>query len=289
MPEHDDPSSPDAFLKFMARHLVGLTGFYKSYDRDGKAFAEGAFALSGFVVEIAGIFFWVTAGHCLEELLDTPLREGSLRLFHTGFADYFGSKAQHFEPIPYTYEPGSAFYLQQPELGLDFGLLPLSSLTCRALIANGIKAVGRENWVHQHRIQFEHYKMLGFPAHRIEYSRMGPQLTAGIGAQMIQIDRLDPTEVPAERGEYFAGRIPDHVQIASIEGMSGGPIFGFRKNESGRWTYHIVALQSAWREQSRLIFGCSLPTFAEGAYQVVQACLEKVGSDSNPTRGRSGD
>jgi hypothetical protein len=45
--------------------------------------------------------------------------------------------------------------------------------------------------------------------------------------------------------------------------MSGGPIFGFFKGADGRWQYWIVALQSRWNEERRIIFACPVPVIAE--------------------------
>jgi hypothetical protein len=52
--------------------------------------------------------------------------------------------------------------------------------------------------------------------------------------------------------------------------MSGGPIFGFRRNEDGRLSYHVVALQSWWDEDKRIVFGCSVPFFAERVYELME-------------------
>ena len=41
--------------------------------------------------------------------------------------------------------------------------------------------------------------------------------------------------------------------------MSGGPIFGFRLKPFAYW---IVAIQSAWLPESRVVFGCPVPALA---------------------------
>ena len=42
--------------------------------------------------------------------------------------------------------------------------------------------------------------------------------------------------------------------------MSGGPIFGIRLKPV--MTYWIVALQSSWNAEKRIVYGCELPVLA---------------------------
>ena len=50
--------------------------------------------------------------------------------------------------------------------------------------------------------------------------------------------------------------------LNSIVGMSGGPIFGFRRYPNGEQRYWVVALQSWWDPETRTIYGCPVPIFA---------------------------
>jgi hypothetical protein len=58
--------------------------------------------------------------------------------------------------------------------------------------------------------------------------------------------------------------------------MSGGPIFAFYKDEKGDRRCDIVAVQSSWFEDSRIIFGCPLSSFAEVLHQAVEAAKAKL-------------
>ena len=58
--------------------------------------------------------------------------------------------------------------------------------------------------------------------------------------------------------------------------MSGGPIYGFRRNDKGRLTYHVVALQSRWWDKRRIVFGCSVPLFAEEVYRQLGALIDEI-------------
>lgn len=125
---------------------------------------------------------------------------------------------------------------------------------------------------------FSLYKILGFPSHLVQYSvTSSGELVGGFQPVMFNIDRLSPSDVedvPADI--WFVGCIPPEVTIKDIKGMSGGPIYGFRKSENGQWFYHVVALQSWWRKESRTVFGCSVPIFAEAVRAVLMGESEDV-------------
>ena len=254
----------------MSRHLVALVAEYESFDDKGDSFHHGLIVYSGFVLSLHDHWFWVTAGHCIEnhddhDGLDDLITAGRIKLHRVGFADYFGLNAPHRHTIPYSYEPRCAFRAFRKDLGLDFALIPLPVLIRTAFQKNKIIAVSRKNWIHQSEVAFSLYKILGFPSHLVQYSvTSSGELVGGFQPVMFNIDRLSPSDVedvPADI--WFVGCIPPEVTIKDIKGMSGGPIYGFRKSENGQWFYHVVALQSWWRKESRTVFGCSVPIFAE--------------------------
>jgi hypothetical protein len=66
---------------------------------------------------------------------------------------------------------------------------------------------------------------------------------------------IKPTKFP-----QFIGRINAEISF-SIEGMSGGPIFGLTEKSDGTDEYTVVALQSRWIQDRRIILGCPLRVF----------------------------
>jgi hypothetical protein len=258
------------FERFMSRHLVALTGQYISFNPDGSELHRGVVAFSGFVIEFFDKWFWVTAGHCLKDL-EKEIEAGHLKVWNYSFADHFGLNAPHREVVPITYDAECRFFIDQPSQALDFGLIQLSDLHRKAMEKNGIVAVTRENWKNQPALDFEHYTMLGFPSHlKQEIHHSDGHVDGFIEPVMIPLDRLRPEEMDeVPEAAWFIGKIPDEVKIPSIVGMSGGPIYGFRKQPDGQWTYHIVALQSWWYEDKRIAFGCSLPLFAEMLHESI--------------------
>jgi hypothetical protein len=58
----------------------------------------------------------------------------------------------------------------------------------------------------------------------------------------------------------FIGQLDPALDLKSVKGMSGGPIFGFCREPQLR--YWVVALQSSWNAEKRIVYGCSLPVLA---------------------------
>lgn len=56
-------------------------------------------------------------------------------------------------------------------------------------------------------------------------------------------------------GDWFIGKV--NIPF-SLEGMSGGPIYGFEKNKDGKWEYRLVALQSRWFATPQVLYGCPI-------------------------------
>ncbi|MGA2030995.1 MAG: hypothetical protein ABSG68_01960 [Thermoguttaceae bacterium] len=86
---------------------------------------------------------------------------------------------------------------------------------------------------------------------------------------MVRIDKigLDDLGEPPSDAEaaptdaWFIGQIPAECTIRVVKGMSGGPIYGFRRNDKGRLTYHVVALQSQIKGLRRFSLAGAFRTF----------------------------
>lgn len=257
--------SDNAFVSMLCRHLVGLVVEYQSKDDSGAPVHSRA-VISGFVLELHSRWFWVTAGHTLKDYLDKPINDGTLRIIDSGFADYWVTDAEHRHLYPFRYEPGCAFYIEAAEDSLDFGLIPLDGLMRQAFAKNGVIPISRNNWISQHQLEFSVYKMLGFPAHENRVRTIGGVTANYALTALLDLERITNEEAgPSAGDEWFSARLHPGAKLPSIEGMSGGPIYGFRKVDD-RWSYHVVALQSRWWPERRIIFGCSLPRFAEAVY-----------------------
>lgn len=250
----------DPLLKLIARHFVALAVEYESLNDDGSVFHQSHALLSGFVIDLDGEWFWVTAGHCFKTEIHRLLNEGEIRITDGGgFLDHFGMDAKHTIMLPYTYEEDAAFFVEDPEEGLDYAVIRLRPYYANAFAKNGVVAIDRQNWLHQYRLEFEHHCMVGIPAQHVEFKKSADGQTVGIAPRVyrLYVEKLNPSDIPnSSSDEWFCGRVHCPPKVTDLKGTSGGPIFGFRKTDAGQWSYHVVALQSRWRPDSDIIFGC---------------------------------
>ena len=279
-------------VAFMSRHFVALACDYETVKRDGSVERRGTSVYSGFLLELHGAMFWVTAGHCLKHELDAGVASGQLRITGGGFMDYFGHEAMFRHSIPYRYQPGNGYYFDQPEQGLDFALILLNDLQAKAFTANKLVPITRDNWVHQPHLTFDFYRMLGIPTERVfTTERSDGTLDTNVGQVMVALNRIGPDEVgdpppDMDKGPsdaWFIGRIDPECRIRDIAGMSGGPIYGFRRDKNQNLVYHVVALQSRWWRKSRTIFGCSMTVFAEEVHRQLGEFIAQCGNGCGRT------
>jgi hypothetical protein len=255
----DNPVVVSAF-RYFCRHLVCLGGVVQEYDKKGqKKEALTGFAFSAFVLVIRGEWFLLTAGHTLKGL-DARLQNGELKLIRsyllTGFGPDVTAHAGAKVPIDFDYEKANKDYIDQD--GLDFGLLDLGTYLRAHLEKNEIVPVMEENWKIPFDGEFDHYVILGLPQEYVDVGQITPTIT--------YIHKLDtlPDDAPEEskhtKWPRLIGKLPDHFSLKSLEGMSGGPIYGFRNNHPDR--YWITAIQSSWLPTSKITFGCPVPLLA---------------------------
>jgi hypothetical protein len=246
-------------LSFLCRHLVGLCVTYR-HTTEGEAQLPSRFATcSGTLLLVEGALYFLTAGHVLKSLRELRDCEDVV-IEGASLADVFGYRRVSDTPIPFDLKNAQLFFVDDEELGLDFGVVPIGPHHARLLAKNGMVALSEENWDKQHNVQFDGYVMLGFPAESVS-ERMSASSQVRIEATMFAVRGLEPG-CDLRKTEYprFVGQVSDGLPLKSLKGMSGGLIFGFRTEP--QLAYWIVAIQSSWNPQTRKVYGCRLPVLA---------------------------
>lgn len=248
-------------LQFFGRHLVAICVTYRlvsSSKEEALSFA----AYNGTLIDIAGSTCFVTAGHVLADLKD-KLADDRIEVIDVVLADTFAQGRVTDKPVPFDVRNEPFYIVDDDEQGLDFGAIPLRPYYTNLLAKNGTVALDEERWIHQHRVRFDGYAMLGLPQ---EFTSPAIDVSGNgaVSPTMFRVLRHETLPPGTRQTTYprFVGEIDDGLQISSVVGMSGGPIFGFRVEGEKRVRYWIVALQSAWLPSRRIIFGCPLPTLA---------------------------
>lgn len=247
-------------LQFFCRHLIGLCVTYR-YKNAPAGAADRFNAYSGTLIEIDNGVYFLTAGHILR-YLEAARRSDDVEIKTASLADTFGLNRICDLPIPFDLGSVPFFFVDDDDEGLDFGIIPLAPYYVRLLAKNGVIALGEKNWIHQATLEFDLYWMLGFPE-ELASKRVPASGDALVAPVMFPLRRLSapPPDRHPTRHPQFVGQLDPGLSLQSIKGMSGGPIFGF-KHDAGGLRYWIVALQSAWHPQRRIVYGCSLPILA---------------------------
>lgn len=224
--------------------------------------------LSGFVIAIGERWFLVTAGHVLDDI-DRAETNGQL-FTNWHVEDQFGIDAASEDPIPFDYHRAMKARIVDAALGLDYGCIGLGLMYQRLMEKNGIVPLSKETWASSLAEEFDHYFLLGIPAHLTETLDDAESVTVSRSVVLHQLDRL-PDNYPGFKATLplFHGRLADSVSpvdgtpLTDLRGASGGPIFGVRRDSEGAYRYKLVAIQSGWLPSERVVEACPIAPFAE--------------------------
>src|SRR5262249_32188711 len=209
--------------------------------------------------------------------LEDRLEAGEYRLTRCCLGAHFGSNPQADVSVPFDLAESGRLWVNDEEEGLDFALLMLDDEQRTALELRGIRPISEENWVRQDIAACEFFALLGLPTCLVGEGRgVVPhgQGTGGIvNPALVPVERVElpPDEMPPSTYPWFVGRVGAAQGLPDLDGMSGGPIFGFFMGEDGQWRYWIVALQSRWNAEKRIIFACPVQVIG----RIVEAELRR--------------
>lgn len=255
----------DELVSFFQRHVVPVF-FTLQNEQDTQNIV-----LTAFVLSVSDQWFLITAGHCIREI--------EILSDHYGYAitrcqliDSLGLGATHPEPIPFAYRDSHAVCLSDDH-AFDYGVMALSTYYKQLLKANKVQALNEKVWKHQ-PVDVDFYRLLGMPGELVKVNSESVE----IAPTLLTVEPIDHkpegfTEVDAP---LFYGRIILGEGMHSIKGMSGGPVFAFRKNEKGELRYWLIALQSRWLQKPRFIAAC--PTKLLGHF--FEKVVIRVGQES---------
>ena len=131
-------------------HFVALSGCYHQMDSSGDATGHArAFHYSGFILEVEGQWYWITAAHAFdheETGLDTLRQEGSIQIDECVLNDSFTPSEESWPPIAFSYWDYDRITCYDKAQGLDICAVRLSSNHRQLLEANGVLPLWEANW-----------------------------------------------------------------------------------------------------------------------------------------------
>lgn len=277
-------------MRFFGRHLVALCVTYRDKESADTSLRYTAYSCT--LLQIDEYYFLLTAGHILGDL-NQALKSDTIEVLQAVLRDNPNSGSVHDMPIPFDLKNALMAFIDED--GLDFGVIILHPYYVRLLDANGMVAISEENWARQHTVRFDAHFMLGFPE-ELTSTHVNTIDEGSITPTMFPVERLDepPGDLPPKPYSRFVGKLPANFSLASVVGMSGGPILGFNLTPPMR--YWVVALQSTWLRDRRLVFGCPLPLLAplltealRNAHTISDIQAEKLATQQRPDPAERGE
>lgn len=264
------------------KHLVPICAVF---DKEGK---NAVCVATSFVVSIENRWFLVTAGHVAEEITGY-LTDASFQLQRTFLYDSGGLKARYNDPIPFDLTPES-FIILGNESTVDYAVIHVEDYYRRLLEKNGIEPLNEQVWRSQPEDP-EFYKLLGIPKQLISVEwnndAQSTVLSLEITATLHPVTHSPVRPSGLEKTKYprWYGYITSDIDI---KGVSGGPIFAFKRNAQNELRYWLVGIQSTWHPSTKAIAACPAIILCKYIADIVKQC-EKLtqANQANPADAKS--
>lgn len=233
---------------------------------------ENALVFSGFLVDIAGAWVYVTAGHILRDIKRAIAGGSTFSTWRLG--DHTSRGKFRDIAIPFDFKLDDWLVIEDESMGIDYAAVSLHPMYCRLLEAGGATPIESHAWG-DHLTEHEQWALVGVPSETVEYDGK-TILTA-----RVLVAPLEPAEAPAGAGakaeNQFYARLKDDSTgiVEDIDGMSGGPIFAL-KLVDGQWRYHVIGVQSGWYPTAKIICACPFSSFGTAMKQAVDEALSEL-------------
>lgn len=251
--------------QLISRHVVTLTWTDRDVHAPDQTGSDRTFCLSASVISIEGRWFLLTAGHVLEAL-DQTLKEGTL--IYAGLYGNWGPATGDNGKITFNYEDTRRWWLRDDEAGFDYGLISLGDYYAAHLRAIHVQPLTEEYWLEVPKI-LARYVLVGFPSERVRVEQMpgtsnSVTTSVSMANALVRLEAVEdpPDELRTNNLRFYARLVApeqstdSEFSIRDIDGMSGGPVFGFGADPNGVIRYWIVGVQSGWHRPTRVIAAC---------------------------------
>jgi hypothetical protein len=229
---------------------------------------------SGFVVEILHEWFYLTAGHILEDV--RAAKRAGARFDAWRFGDQLAGNAFNGAAVPYEFDDDKWLAFDDRSAGIDYAAGHIPHFYRRQLEVGGVVAIDRSAWSN-HVTASDHWALVGVPSESVEYD--GKTV---ITARVILVP-LVPTAEPAAAGakaenQFYAKPAEDSgLYFQNPDGFSGAPVFSLT-HVGEQWLYNVIGVQSAWYESSGTLAVCPFTSFAQAIEDVLTEAMKSVGN-----------
>ncbi|WP_155634240.1 hypothetical protein [Burkholderia cepacia] len=264
MSELERTTVDEKFTYKLHRHLINLM----CYDSGDKARKTNGgrpvvYNFSAFVVELEGNWLAVTAGHVFDDLNKAIAAGGIISHWHI---DDSAVAEKEAPPLPIHLDLDSVFYLHDDVPGMDYATFLLDPLTVRALQAQGIVAITADLWEGNDFQNYPHWILVGTP-YIPELLHKGATyekyiMSIYLTQRQTPPDGIEQKEFPCLFADLDWGSVDGDNKPATIDGMSGGPIFALNVLNGDDYSYKLIGVQSS-RNNSNSVAFCAMPPFLQ--------------------------
>ena len=257
----------EEFRRAVTCSVVGLGYTAKKSDSSERTYQH----TSGFLLTIEDTWYFVTAGHVFT--YKEKLKHAGYSIGQWHFDDSAGwTEKERRIPPPFTFTNEDTFVYETDE-GHDYGAIRIKPFHRRELEANEKVALTEHQWESDTIPDLKAFCIVGVPGERVQPLDTSDQFIVNKGLAFLEVIPVQEENVPQKfrrKTSCFYGEIADEltdeasrITVESIKGMSGGPIFALLFTETGTLTATVIAIQSAWRPEERLVIGCPVKGFPE--------------------------
>jgi hypothetical protein len=224
---------------------------------------------SGFLIEILGEWFYVTAGHIIRDVraaMSTGSEFDVWRLDDQTAGNRFCGKA-----VPYAFDPDAWLVLQDDGLGFDYAAAHIHPFYRRQLEAGGAMPIKKEIWA-DHVAAADYWVLVGIPSESVAYDG---ETVIRARVVMMPLRAAETPELAAgkEANQFYATPMGNSgTAFKDADGLSGGPVFALKK-VTGTWCYGVIGVQSAWYRSSRTLAICPVSSFGLALEPVIAEAL----------------
>ncbi len=281
-----DENLDQAILRWHGRFAVAV--IWEDSTEDEADVSDG-FAFSAFIMSVHGMWYLVTAGHVIDDI-NTRCRQGR-RFRRAQLADMWSADAISRLAIPFpdlvTTPQG---HIHDEDRGWDYAWFYLSDYYRRLLEANGIVPISEIAWKNLPN-DLEGFSAYGFPANCVHkvLDKNGKYSAIRLRPAFMYYQKvIDPPEELIRQFErcYFEPPHNEDGTFVDVSGMSGGPIFGYRRvgNDTKVW---LVAIQSAQANPPlpRFAIGCPAEIFGRAFEDAIEKEILRRNADCKTESG----
>jgi hypothetical protein len=224
---------------------------------------------SGFIVDVAGEWFYVTAGHILRRIQQALDAGSTFDIWR--FGDQSAGNRFNNAAVPYAFELDNWLVLEDANVGLDYATVHLGGLYRQQLEVGGVTAIAKNAWS-DYLVEHDQWALVGIPSETVSYDGK-----TSLTAKLVMAPLL-PADAPPLAGQksqnQFYARLVDGSErlMKDVDGMSGGPVFMLKYVENV-WKYNVIGVQSAWYRDSRILAICPFSAFGYELELIVEKAL----------------